>query len=66
MRDYDLTTPSGKQAFERFIVELIRNEINSYTRQVLADRASAININDGTSLSDTDRITRLEQAIFRG
>lgn len=61
-----MTTAAGKQAFERFVVELIRNEINSYARQVLADRVSMVNISDGTSLSDADRITRLEQAVFRG
>jgi len=66
MRDYDLSTPAGKQAFERYIVELIRNEINSYAKQVLVDRSSMMNINDSSSLSDADRITRLEQAIFRG
>ena len=66
MRDYDLDTPAGRQAFERYIVELIRNEINSYSKQVLADRSSMMNIADASTLSDTDRITRLEQAIFRG
>lgn len=66
MRDYDLSTSAGKQAFERYIVELIRNEINSYAKQVLVDRSSMMNIADSSSLSDADRITRLEQAIFRG
>ena len=66
MRDYDLTSAAGKQAFERFIVELIRNEINSYARQVIADRAVMANIADGTSLTDAERIARLEQAVFRG
>ena len=66
MQDYDLTTTAGKQAFQRFIVELIRNEVNSYARQVIADRGTTINISDGTSLSDSDRLDRLEQAVFRG
>ena len=33
MQDYDLSSPSDRQAFQRFIIELIRNEINSYTKQ---------------------------------
>jgi len=36
MPDFDLTTPSGKQAFQQWLVNVIRNEVNSYTRQVLA------------------------------
>jgi hypothetical protein len=35
MPDFDLTTAQGKQEFQRWIVMLIRNEINSYARQVL-------------------------------
>lgn len=66
MRNYDLSSAADQQAFQRFIVELIRNEINSYARQVLFDRSSSVNISDSTSLSDTDRISRLEQAVFRG
>jgi hypothetical protein len=66
MQDYDLTTTAGKQAFQRFIIELIRNEVNSYARQVIADRGTTTNISDGTSLSDSDRLDRLEQAVFRG
>lgn len=33
--DFDLTTPQGKQAFAQWIIMFIRNEINSYVRQVL-------------------------------
>ena len=33
MQDYDFSNPSDRQAFQRFIIELIRNEINSYTKQ---------------------------------
>jgi hypothetical protein len=65
MRNFDLTTPGGQQAFERYIVELIRNEINSYARQVLADRSATMNIADASTLSDADRISRLEQVVFR-
>jgi hypothetical protein len=36
MPDFDLSTPQGKQAFQQWVVMLIRNEINSYTRQILA------------------------------
>lgn len=60
---YDLTTPGGQQAFEKWVTMLIRNEVNSYVRQVLFDR-NATYIDTG-SLSDTERIDRLEQAVFR-
>ena len=36
MPDFDLTTPVGKQAFQQWVTMIIRNEINSYSRQVLA------------------------------
>lgn len=77
MVNYDLTTMVGQQAFEKHITMLIRNEINAYVRQVLAERFSSTyvdnNIPDptsgslltGNSLRDA-RIDRLEQAIFRG
>lgn len=68
MRDFDLTTSAGQQAFERYIVELIRNEINSYAKQVLFDRNSTSYLDPTslTTLTDQQRIERLEQAIFRG
>jgi len=65
-RNYDLSTASGQQEFQRWVVEIIRNEVNSYVRQVLAERASTANIADGSSLTDAQRIDRLEQTIFRG
>jgi len=65
MRNFDLTTAGGQQAFERYVVELIRNEVNSYVRQVLADRAATVNIADASTISDADRISRLEQVVFR-
>jgi len=37
MPDFDLTTPAGKQAFMQWVVAIIRNEINSYVRQVLKE-----------------------------
>jgi hypothetical protein len=78
MQDYDLTTPQGKQAFQRWVTEIIRNEINSYVEQVLFQR-NATNITTPTT-SDTNpstnttytaaeiqdfRLERLEQATFR-
>lgn len=35
MPDFDLTTPQGKQAFQSWITNVIRNEVNSYVRQVI-------------------------------
>lgn len=78
MQDYDLNTPAGKQAFQRWITEIIRNEVNSYVRQVLFDR-NATNIttpttNDENPITNTNytaaeiqdfRLDRLEQATFR-
>lgn len=63
MRSYDLTNAADQQAFERWITELIRNEINSYVRQVLFDRNSTYI--DTTTLTDAQRIERLESAVFR-
>ena len=37
MPDFDLTTPQGKQEFTKWVVAFIRNEINSYIRQVLKE-----------------------------
>lgn len=36
MPDFDLTTPQGKQEFQSWLTNIIRKEINSYARQVLA------------------------------
>lgn len=78
MQDYDLTTPEGKQAFERWVTQLIRNEVNSYIQQVLFDRnatnittPTVADINPVTSSVYTAaeirdfRLDRLEQATFR-
>ena len=35
MPDFDLTTEQGKQEFRSWVTNVIRNEINSYARQVL-------------------------------
>lgn len=63
MPNYDLSTAAGQQEFQRWVTELIRNEVNSYIKQVLFDR-NAQYIDTG-SMSTTDRIDRLEQAVFR-
>ena len=63
MQDYDLTSDQGRQEFERWIVALIRNEVNSYIQEVLFNRNTTY-IDTGT-LTDTERIIRLEQATFR-
>jgi putative aminopeptidase FrvX len=65
MRDFDLSTAAGQQAFERYIIELIRNEINSYAKQVLFDRTSTAYVEPSTG-TDAERLARLEQAVFRG
>jgi hypothetical protein len=33
---FDLDSDKGRQEFQYWIINLIRNEINSYTRQVIA------------------------------
>jgi predicted AAA+ superfamily ATPase len=68
MLDYDLTNDQGKQEFERWIVAIIRNEVNAYIQEVLFNRNTQYI--DGTggvsgTLSADERITRLEQATFR-
>jgi len=35
MPDFDLATPQGKQAFQSWVTMIIRNEVNSYVRQVI-------------------------------
>lgn len=44
MPDFDLSTPSGKQAFQQWFVNVVRNEVNSYARQVLATSKDSGNI----------------------
>lgn len=36
MPNFNLDTPQGKQEFQSWLTMLIRKEINSYSRQVLA------------------------------
>jgi len=35
MPEFDLSTPQGKQEFQSWLTNIIRKEINSYSRQVL-------------------------------
>jgi hypothetical protein len=63
MLDYDLSNDQGKQEFERWVTAIIRNEVNAYIQEVLFNR-NTIYIDTGT-LTDAERITRLEQATFR-
>ena len=63
MQDYDLSSPSGRQAFQRFIIELIRNEINSYAKQ--ANNKNSNYIKPDT-LSDIERIKQLESIVLKG
>ena len=63
MLDYDLSNDQGKQEFERWVTAIIRNEVNAYIQVVLFNRNTTY-IDTGT-LTDAERITRLEQATFR-
>jgi|APGre2960657423_1045063.scaffolds.fasta_scaffold74367_1 hypothetical protein len=63
MLDYDLSNDQGKQEFERWVTAIIRNEVNAYIQEVLFNRNTTY-IDTGT-LTDAERITRLEQATFR-
>ena len=63
MQDYDLSTSSGKQEFQRFIIELIRNEINSYTKQ--ANNKNSAYISPAT-LTDAQRLSQLESIVLKG
>ena len=63
MKDYDLSSPSDRQAFQRFIIELIRNEINSYTKQ--SNNKSSSFINPAT-LTDAQRLAQLESIVLKG
>ncbi len=78
MLQYDFTTSNGQQAFQRWVTELIRNEINSYVSQVLFQRNATnitvptvtdINPDTGNVYTQNEinnfRLNRLEQATFR-
>ena len=63
MQDYDLSTSNGKQEFQRFIIELIRNEINSYTKQANNKNSAYI---DPATLTTAERLAQLESIVLKG
>ena len=63
MQDYDLSTSNGKQEFQRFIIELIRNEINSYTKQSNNKNSAYI---DPATLTTAERLAQLESIVLKG
>ena len=63
MQDYDFSNASDRQAFQRYIIELIRNEINSYTKQ--SNNKSSSFINPAT-LTDAQRLAQLESIVLKG
>ncbi len=63
MQDYDLSNPSDRQAFQRFIVELIRNEINSYVKQANNKGSAFI---DPATLTTAQRLAQLESIVLKG
>ena len=66
MQDYDLSTSNGKQEFQRFIIELIRNEINSYAKQANNKSTNYIDPIGPPALSTADRLTQLESIVLKG
>lgn len=62
MQNYDLTSESGRQEFQRWIIELIRNEINSYAKE--ATNRGPIKID--TTLTTAQRVSNLESIIMKG
>ena len=63
MQNYDLSSPSDRQEFQRFIIELIRNEINSYTKQ--ANNKNSAYISPAT-LTTAERLSQLESIVLKG
>lgn len=63
MQDYDFSNPSDRQAFQRYIIELIRNEINSYTKQSNNKNSAYI---DPATLSTAQRLSQLESIVLKG
>jgi hypothetical protein len=63
MQDYDFSNASDRQAFQRYIIELIRNEINSYAKQSNNKNSNYIKPD---TLSDIDRIRQLESIVLKG
>jgi hypothetical protein len=63
MQDYDLSSPSDRQAFQRFIIELIRNEINSYVKQSNNKNSNYL---DPANLTTAERLDQLESIVLKG
>ena len=63
MQDYDLSTSSGKQEFQRWVIELIRNEINSYTKQSNNKNSNYL---DPANLTTAERLDQLESIVLKG
>jgi hypothetical protein len=63
MQDYDLSSPSDRQAFQRFIIELIRNEINSYAKQANNKNSNYL---DPVNLTTAERLDQLESIVLKG
>jgi hypothetical protein len=63
MQDYDFSNASGRQAFQRYIIELIRNEINSYTKQSNNKNSAYI---DPATLTTAQRLEQLESIVLKG
>ena len=66
MQNYDLSSSSDRQEFQRFIIELIRNEINSYTKQSNNPPARFIDPVGPPAMSTADRLTQLESIVLKG
>jgi hypothetical protein len=68
MQDYDFSNPSDRQAFQRYIIELIRNEINSYTKQSNNKNSAYIDpaVGQPTALSTAQRLAQLESIVLKG
>jgi hypothetical protein len=63
MQDYDFSNASDRQAFQRYIIELIRNEINSYTKQSNNKNSAYI---DPATLTTAQRLEQLESIVLKG
>jgi hypothetical protein len=63
MQDYDFSNASDRQAFQRYIIELIRNEINSYAKQSNNKNSAYI---DPATLTTAQRLEQLESIVLKG
>ena len=58
-----LTSEQGKQDYENYIMNNVRNEINSYTKQ--SNNKSSAFLNPST-LTTAERIAQLESIVLKG